>query len=263
MPIRSFLDLDVYQRAYKATVIVHKDIIPRLPENEKYDLKDQLSRASKAIPAIIAEGYARKHHRKDWQKYIDNAIGEANEMIVHLSLAKDLYPRLVDSKLCDELIETYNIIGKQLFRLGKSWNANPSTSSLPDSPPTARPHILFALPTSLTLKIPGYSSIPIPGNAPDVGISPIIQTGVTLLFVFAVLLSLFFLVYGGIRWIVSGGNKEKVAQARQTLTYAVIGLIIVLLSFFIVNVIGGVFGINLLSIPLPEPSCIGSNCIIP
>lgn len=266
MPIRSFLDLDVYQRAYKrkfesyaykATLVVNKELVPRLPENEKYDLKDQLSRASKAIPAIIAEGYARKHHRKDWQKYIDNAIGEANEMIVHLSLAKDLYPRLVDSKLCDELIETYNIIGKQLFRLGKSWNANPSTSSLPDSRLTS--HIL----TPLALTLPGGEKITPPGNIPNVGISPILQTAVTLLFIAAVLLTLFFLIYGGISFIISGGDKQKVAAARLKLTYAVVGLIIVLLSFFIVNVIGGIFGINLLNVPIPpllEPCLPGKPC---
>ena len=150
MPTRSFLDLDVYQRAYKATVIVHKDIIPRLPENEKYDLKDQLSRASKAIPAIIAEGYARKHHRKDWQKYIDNAIGEANEMIVHLSLAKDLYPRLVDSKLCDELIETYNIIGNQLFRLGKAGTLTHPHPHCPTHLP--QPALTFSLPFQQALR---------------------------------------------------------------------------------------------------------------
>lgn len=118
----------------------------------------------------------------------------------------------------------------------------------------------------LVLKVPGPSGTPLEIQAPgvpDVGISPIIQTGVSFLFVTAIILTLFFLIYGGIRWIISGGNKEKVAQARQTLTYAIIGLIVVLLSFFIINVIGGIFAVNLLSVPLPEPSCIGSNCIIP
>lgn len=101
----------------------------------------------------------------------------------------------------------------------------------------------------IVLTIPGYGNIQTPGGVPNIGISPIIQTGVTLLFVFAILLTLFFLIYGGIRWIVSGGNKEKLQQARQTLTYAIIGLIVVLLSFFIINVIGGIFAVNLLSVP--------------
>jgi hypothetical protein len=42
--IKSFRDLDVYQRTYKAAIVVMKKIIPKLPDNEKHDLKDQLSR---------------------------------------------------------------------------------------------------------------------------------------------------------------------------------------------------------------------------
>lgn len=117
----SFLDLDVYKTTYKAGITVNKEIALELPDKEKYDLRDQLRRASKSIPALIAEGYAKKHHGKSWKKYLDDAIGECNEMIVHLSFAKDLYPDHVDIKLCEELIKTYNVAGKQLFRLGESW----------------------------------------------------------------------------------------------------------------------------------------------
>ena len=35
-------------------------IVPKLPDSEKYDLKDQLARSSKAIPRLIAEGYAKR-----------------------------------------------------------------------------------------------------------------------------------------------------------------------------------------------------------
>lgn len=115
---------------------------------------------------------------------------------------------------------------------------------------------------NLALTLPGGEKIN-PPNVPNVSISPIIQTGVTLLFVFAIILSLFFLVLGGIRWIISEGDKQKLASARSQLTYAVIGLLVVLLSFFIVNVIGGVFGINLLNTPIPpllEPCLPGRPC---
>jgi len=132
---RSFLDLDVYQNTYKAAIEVNTKVLPCLPESEKYGLKDQGSRASKAIPALIAEGYARKNHQKDWQKYLNEAIGECNEMIVHLSFIKDLYPNKVDIKLCEELINTYNIAGKQLYNLGKSWQDNSSKFVFPHPQP--------------------------------------------------------------------------------------------------------------------------------
>ncbi|MBI2442555.1 MAG: four helix bundle protein [Candidatus Levybacteria bacterium] len=118
---RSFLDLEVYKSTYEAAIAVNKQIVPLLPPEEKYDLADQLRRASKSIPAVIAEGYARKNHQKDWQKHLDDSIGECNEMITHLSFAKDLYAHLVSVELCDQLIDTYNIAGKRIYTLARSW----------------------------------------------------------------------------------------------------------------------------------------------
>ena len=133
---RSFLDLEVYKNTYKAAIVVNTQIVPKLPESEKFGLKDQPARASKSIPALIAEGYARKNHQKDWQKYLNEAIGECNEMIVHLSFIKDLYPHLVDVKLCEELIDTYNVAGKQLFNLGRSWQDNSKPTLILTTRPT-------------------------------------------------------------------------------------------------------------------------------
>ena len=122
MVVRSFQDLDVYQRLYKAMIIVMKEVIPNLPKEEQYDLTDQMRRSCKAPLAIIAEGYARKNYKKDWQKYINEALGECNEMIVHLSCCRDLYSDSLDIKKIEDLIKEYDIGGKQLFRLGESWS---------------------------------------------------------------------------------------------------------------------------------------------
>lgn len=56
-----------------------------------------------------------------FQKYLEDALAENNEVIVCLSHAKDLYPKYVEVRLCEELIETYNTIGKQLYRLSETW----------------------------------------------------------------------------------------------------------------------------------------------
>lgn len=77
------------------------------------------SRRDKAPPTLIAEGYSKRHQKRAFKKYLDDAMGECNEMIVHLSFAKDL--GYVDAKLCDELIDIYDKGGKQLYNLGKSW----------------------------------------------------------------------------------------------------------------------------------------------
>ena len=59
----SFLDLEVYQASYKKSLEVVKKVIPRLPLEEKHNLADQMRRSSMAIPALIAEGYAKKHQQ--------------------------------------------------------------------------------------------------------------------------------------------------------------------------------------------------------
>ncbi len=71
-PIRSFKDLIVYQNSYQAMLLVMKDLLPYLPQSEKYDLKDQLSRSCKAVPRLIAEGYAKRHQKAGFQKYLDD-----------------------------------------------------------------------------------------------------------------------------------------------------------------------------------------------
>jgi len=120
--IVSFYDLEVYQNSYKASIIVMTKMVPNLPDSEKYDLKDQLSRSCKAIPRLIAEGYAKRHQKKGFQKYLDDAMGECNEIIVSLSHCRDIYPKYVSIKLCDELIKTYDVSGRQLYRLSEKWN---------------------------------------------------------------------------------------------------------------------------------------------
>ena len=119
--VRSFPDFDVYQRLYKAMVIVMKEVIPNLPKEEQYDLTDQMRRSCKAPLAIIAEGYAKKNYQKDWIKYINQAMGECNEMIVHLSCCRDLYATKINVSVINNLIDEYTISGKQLYRLGESW----------------------------------------------------------------------------------------------------------------------------------------------
>ena len=92
----------------------------------------------------------------------------------------------------------------------------------------------------LSLSINGTSISPPPGipsgGFGDKGIS-VIQVGLTLLFVFAIILALVFVIVAGIQWIMSGGDKQKIQSARNRLMYSIIGLIVISVSFFIVQTI--------------------------
>ena len=107
--ILSYEDLDVYKRAYAACLRVMREIVPYLPVSEKFDLKDQLSRSSKSIPRLIAEGFAKKYQKAGYQKYLTDGIGESNETAVSLSQARDLYPECINKQTATELIIQYQI----------------------------------------------------------------------------------------------------------------------------------------------------------
>jgi len=117
--IKSFRDLEVYQNSYKAMLIVMKQVIPKLPDCEKYDLRDQLSRSCKSIPRLIAEGYGKRHQKAGFQKYLDDAMGECNETIVSLEQCHDIYG--IDGDLINKLVDVYDKCSRQLYNLSSAW----------------------------------------------------------------------------------------------------------------------------------------------
>ena len=75
---------------------------------------------------------------------------------------------------------------------------------------------------------------------------------ITILFIVAALIALFFLIWGGIKWILSGGDKGKVETARSTIIAALIGLVITFLAFFLLTFVMGLFGINVTNFVVPN-----------
>lgn len=58
---------------------------------------------------------------------------------------------------------------------------------------------------------------------------------INFIFVAAVIIALGFLIYGGVRWITSGGDKGGVETARNTIISAIVGLVVIVLAYFILN----------------------------
>jgi hypothetical protein len=103
----------------------------------------------------------------------------------------------------------------------------------------------------LALQLPGGGTIVPPNSVPKGGLSfvqGVFSNALSLMIVAAVVLVIIFIVWSGIQWVTSNGDKGKIAAARARLTWAVIGLIIVLATFFILNFIGYLFKVNLLKV---------------
>ena len=67
-PVRSFEDLEVFKRAYRISLAVHRESL-NFPEIEQRALGDQVRRASKSICANIAEGFRKP--TKDFVRFLD------------------------------------------------------------------------------------------------------------------------------------------------------------------------------------------------
>ena len=57
-------------------------------------------------------------------------------------------------------------------------------------------------------------------------------------------LSVVFIFFGGISFILSGGDEAKIKQAVGTIRYAIIGLVVTMLAVVIVVIVGNAMGLN-------------------
>ena len=107
----------------------------------------------------------------------------------------------------------------------------------------------------LTLALPAFAQgiaipiVPPAGTAisPNTNVGTIIGFLVAFIIVVAFIAALFYIVIGALQWITSGGDKQKVADARNHIIAAIIGLIIIALSFVIINVILQALGLGSLA----------------
>lgn len=60
---------------------------------------------------------------------------------------------------------------------------------------------------------------------------------ISFFFILAAIIALVFLLMGGIRWITSGGDKSNIEGARDSIIAAIVGLVIIFLSYVILNVV--------------------------
>lgn len=104
------------------------------------------------------------------------------------------------------------------------------------------------------------------GNTPHAEglIEKILVNVITIFFAVGGIGVVVYFVWGAVDWILSGGDKEKTANARKKMTHAIIGLVLLSLSFVIINIIGQVAGFNPLgSLQLrglgEDPSSIAPN----
>ena len=116
--VRSFEDLEVFQRAYRLSLDVHR-VSLSFPDIEQRALGDQVRRASKSICANIAEGFGKQRLSKaEMRRFLMMAVGSADEMRVWVRYCLDL--GYVDEATWQRWRDGYQEIARMLQGLHSS-----------------------------------------------------------------------------------------------------------------------------------------------
>ena len=100
---------------------------------------------------------------------------------------------------------------------------------------------------NVTIDIPVPSILP--SGAQNVG--TLIGRTIGLVLAIAGIATFVFLVWGGIQWITSGGDKSAVEAAQHRIQAAILGLFIVFAAWAIMLLVGGFFGFSITNLIIP------------
>lgn len=79
------------------------------------------------------------------------------------------------------------------------------------------------------------------GEIPEMSGEEILANGLNMAYFIAGVVTVVMIIWGGISYTISSGDSSKITKAKNTLVYAIVGLIIVLLAFTITNFVLGRF----------------------
>jgi hypothetical protein len=73
------------------------------------------------------------------------------------------------------------------------------------------------------------------GDAGEKNATSIVKKIINVLLFALGITAVFMIIWGGIKYVISRGDAANIKAAKDTITYAVIGLIVALMAFAIVN----------------------------
>jgi len=112
--IKRFQDLEVYKLALKEATRIYT-ITQSFPKEERYSLTDQIRRSSRAVNAMLAEGWARRMYPAAFVNKVNEALGEAMETQAWLDHALEC--GYLNSARHLELNEAWQHVGAMLNRM--------------------------------------------------------------------------------------------------------------------------------------------------
>ncbi len=157
-PVRSFRDLEVYQKSAELAVTVATRVCPLLGEGPSL-VRDRLIECVLRIPETIASAHSRRFEHSDmygrdgYRAYgsdnggtsaepgpaasglparaakpgpatplLEDALDNCNRAVVFIEQARDIYIKDTDARAaCEEVVKAYILVRRKIFNLLKAW----------------------------------------------------------------------------------------------------------------------------------------------
>ncbi len=140
-PVKSFQDLEVYQKALEASVFVANKILPAIIQNKKSKTRksakpkegENLNSAKELIykavapcalglPHLIAEAHSvRFGSQQECIVLLEKVMMNCNKMAVYLEQIRDICETGIEWEVFDELIKKYFFLRRKVLNLERSW----------------------------------------------------------------------------------------------------------------------------------------------
>jgi len=79
----------------------------------------------------------------------------------------------------------------------------------------------------------------------------VVSEALKYVFPFAGLILFFMLIAGGFQMMTAAGNEESIQKAQKKITYAVIGFVVIFISFWLIKLLETILGVSILNIGNP------------
>ncbi len=118
MPIKTFLDLDVYKLSRQLAKEIFQ-LTLKFPTEEKYSLTDQIRRSSRSVKANIAEGWGKRVYINSFKRHLVDSNGSLEETKSWCISTLDC--NYISTEVYENLINKAEVIGGKLWKLHDTW----------------------------------------------------------------------------------------------------------------------------------------------
>jgi|GEM_PF-539205 len=120
-PIRSFRDLEVYQKSVECSVLIESDVLDRA-RKFGYAHCDAVSNCALSVPLLVAEAHSLRF--ADFALalgFLEKAMSACNKTVAYLDQIRGIYGEKVGTDLLEDIAGRYVLARLKMFRLEKSW----------------------------------------------------------------------------------------------------------------------------------------------